>query len=367
MRFQDVLAYQHRRIRNPWVLMPVLGFGTLLFLGALLIAFQATEPKAAGPALTRMAMFGAILAAALGGYGTSALYLWLSPAPWLWTGGRATHAPFLRGMLQAAAFNTLYVLVLAGLQTLLSWSPAHRPTWAQLAGIVVVGVAIHGSGAAMAGYFITLWERTKLVKEETEKRLREAHWVLLRGQLSPHVLFNALNGLAELVRIDPIRAEQVILDLSDLYRALLDHGSKPWTPLREEKRLVTRYLAVEQMRLGDRLRVEWQWDESLEDLEGPPFLLQPLVENALKHGINPAPEGGEVGLGLAKVGEDVVLWVSNTGRPLPLVLGSGVGVGNLEARLNLAFGPRARFRLHSDGTYTTAEISVALDALRRTP
>lgn len=366
MRFQDVLAYQHRRIRNPWVLMPVLGFGTLLFLGALLIAFQATEPKAAGPALTRMAMFGAILAAALGGYGTSALYLWLSPAPWLWTGGRATHAPFLRGMLQAAAFNTLYVLVLAGLQTLLSWSPAHRPTWAQLAGIVVVGVAIHGSGAAMAGYFITLWERTKLVKEETEKRLREAHWVLLRGQLSPHVLFNALNGLAELVRIDPIRAEQVILDLSDLYRALLDHGSKPWTPLREEKRLVTRYLAVEQMRLGDRLRVEWQWDESLEDLEGPPFLLQPLVENALKHGINPAPEGGEVGLGLAKVGEDVVLWVSNTGRPLPLVLGSGVGVGNLEARLNLAFGPRARFRLHSDGTYTTAEISVALDALRRT-
>ena len=119
--------------------------------------------------------------------------------------------------------------------------------------------------------------------------------------------------------------------------------------------------------VGDRLRVEWQWDEALEDLEGPPFLLQPLVENALKHGINPCPEGGEVGLGLTVLGEDVVLWVSNTGRPLPLVLGSGVGVGNLEARLNLAFGPRARFRLHNDGTYTTAEISIAKDALRRTP
>ncbi|OQA36990.1 MAG: Sensor histidine kinase YpdA [Acidobacteria bacterium ADurb.Bin340] len=367
MRLPEVIAYQRRRIQNPWVFLPLLGFGTVLFLGTLLVSFQAPPPPPQGPALTRTGLLGPILAAALGGYGISALYLWWSPAPWLWTGGGATHVPFLRGIFQAAAFNSLYILLLAGLQTLLTWRFHHHPSWAQLTGMVVAAAAIHGTGAAMAGYFITLWERTKLVKEETEKRLREAHWVLLRGQLSPHVLFNALNGLAELVRIDPVRAEQVILDLSDLYRALLDHGSKPWTPLREEKRLVTRYLAVEQMRLGDRLRVEWQWDEALEDLEGPPFLLQPLVENALKHGINPCPEGGEVGLGLTVLGEDVVLWVSNTGRPLPLVLGSGVGVGNLEARLNLAFGPRARFRLHNDGTYTTAEISIAKDALRRTP
>ena len=193
----------------------------------------------------------------------------------------------------------------------------------------------------------------------------------------------ALKHYLRALELDP-EDRSILLALGDVYRGLNDYESslEVWTRGIQDnpkdvailtriadahKRLGHRDLAVEQMRLGDRLRVEWQWDESLEGLEGPPFLLQPLVENALKHGINPCPEGGEVGLGLARVGEEVVLWVSNTGRPLPLVLGNGVGVGNLEARLNLAFGPHARFRLHSDGTYTTAEISIAKDALRRTP
>ncbi len=361
MRFQDVIAYEQRRIRNPRVWIPTLGLGTALVAGT----WIAQDWGSVGRSLNSLEILSVLLATVLGGYGMAALYLWWSPAPWLWTQGRATHAPFLRGVLQAVAFNTVCIFAIALLQWFLQWSlSATHPKgpWFQR---VLGALAVHGTGAAMVGYFITLWERTNLVREETEKRLREAHWVLLRGQLSPHVLFNALNGLAELVRIDPVRAEQVVLDLSDLYRALLDHGSKPWTPLREEKRLVTRYLAVEQMRLGDRLRVEWQWDASLEELEAPPFLLQPLVENALKHGINPAPEGGEIGIGLARLGNEVVLWVANTGRPLPLVLGQGVGVANLEARLYLAFGSRARFRLHHNGTYTTAEISVDQEAFRR--
>lgn len=358
MLLQDVVAYQRKRIKNPWVWVPVLGLGVLIFLGFLPFLLQDRA----------QASLGAVLATILGAFSVSALYLWLSPAPWLWTGGRASHAPFLRGTVQAALFNMGFILAMGLLQILLSLDVPRKPSLAILLGTLASGLLIHGSSAAVAGYFITLWERTKLVKEETEKKLREAHWVLLRGQLSPHVLFNALNGLAELVRVDAVKAEQVILDLSDLYRALLDHGSRPWTPLREERRLVTRYLAVEQMRLGDRLRVSWQWDEALQDLEGPPFLIQPLVENALKHGINPSPEGGEVGIGLARVGEDAVLWVSNSGRPMPLVLGNGVGVGNLEARLHLAFGDQARFKLRTteDGQ-TIAEVVIALAALRRTP
>ncbi|HOD33073.1 MAG TPA: hypothetical protein PKO12_06315 [Holophaga sp.] len=86
MRLPEVIAYQRRRIQNPWVFLPLLGFGTVLFLGTLLVSFQAPPPPPQGPALTRTGLLGPILAAALGGYGISALYLWWSPAPWLWTG-----------------------------------------------------------------------------------------------------------------------------------------------------------------------------------------------------------------------------------------------------------------------------------------
>ena len=219
----------------------------------------------------------------------------------------------------------------------------------------------------LAGYAITHWERTRILKQETEKRLREAHWVLLRGQLSPHALFNALNGLAELVHTDPPAAERGILDLASLYRALLDHGSRPSAPLRDERSLVSRYLAVESMRLGKRLEVRWAWDESLEDLETPPFLVQPMVENAIKHGIAPSLTGGELDIALAREGDDLVLRVANTGKALPLLLGSGVGVGNLEARLYLAYGEGASFRLSTEGERTLAEVRIGLDRIGRRP
>jgi LytS/YehU family sensor histidine kinase len=119
------------------------------------------------------------------------------------------------------------------------------------------------------------------------------------------------------------------------------------------------------MRLGERLRVQWDWDEHFDTLSLPPFLVQPLVENALKHGIAPHPKGGELRIGLLQEGQDLVIRVANTGQPLPPVLGYGIGRANLEARLGLGFGDKAKTRLFTEGEWTIAEIRVDLDEIRR--
>jgi LytS/YehU family sensor histidine kinase len=119
------------------------------------------------------------------------------------------------------------------------------------------------------------------------------------------------------------------------------------------------------MRLGDRLKVEWAWDDRFDSLCLPPFLVQPLVENALKHGISPHPRGGVLRIGLLQEETDLVLRVSNTGKALPPALGQGIGRSNLEARLGLAFGDGAKTRLFTAGEWTVAEIRVDMNVIGR--
>ncbi|HJU83550.1 MAG TPA: histidine kinase [Holophagaceae bacterium] len=292
-------------------------------------------------------------------------YGFLSSLPWRWTGDDRLRTPFPRGILQSAAFNVILIVCLTGL-TYLNWKlagsppvpdpfggPPHSTTYARL---LWPQLAIGTPMIGIVGALIAMGEVGQAEKRGAEEKLQEAQWVLLRGQLSPHVLFNALNGLAELVHLDPHQAEQALLDLSALYRALLEHGDRPWATLGAERDLVERYLRLETLRLGDRLSVRWDWPVDLDAVEAPPFLLQPLVENALKHGIAKAPEGGQVEIRLERQEGRLHLRVANTGRPTPLVLGNGIGLRNLEARLGLAYGPRAAFRLFQEGPRTVAEI-----------
>lgn len=355
MHLQDIVQYQKERFRNPWTRIPMFILGAAILLGVL--PMIAASPARSNP--------GAWMVLGLAATTLPLLVLWLSPAPWLWTGGRASHAPLLRGVLQSAVFNGAILLGILAIYTAIIFMSDLEDSWVRAAGSMFSNLMIWGPAAMLAGYFITLYERTHYAKEETERRLREAQWVLLRGQLSPHVLFNALNGLAELVHIDPLAAEKGLLDLSDLYRALLAHGSKPLAPLGGERTLVTRYLGVESMRLGDRLRVTWDWDDRFNDLAMPPFLVQPLVENALKHGIAPHPSGGDLRISLLQEGTDLVIRVANTGKALPAVMGQGIGRANLEARLGLAFGTKAKTRLFAELDWTLAEIRVNLDEIRR--
>lgn len=289
--------------------------------------------------------------------------------PWFWTGDERLRAPWGRAILQALPFNALVMVILVavdyGLLRLagITQVPMEMDTKINLSftHALKINLLFNVPIMTIVGALVMLGQITRMEKDEAETRAKEAQWVLLRGQLSPHVLFNSLNGLAELVRQDPIAAEQGILDLSALYRSLLDHGSRPLAPMKDEKALVERFLAVEQMRLGDRLKVSWSWTDTLDNLQAPPFMLQPLVENALKHGIAPNPEGGEIRIELTPDLYGFSLRVSNTGKPLPLVPGNGIGLRNLEARLKLSFGEEAAFRLASEGPWTMAEIRLRIE------
>jgi LytS/YehU family sensor histidine kinase len=182
-------------------------------------------------------------------------------------------------------------------------------------------------------------EATEARERRTARLLRHSQARALQNQLDPHVLYNALNGLTELVHEDPLAAEEAIVRLADLYRMLTVHGDATVIRLEQERRLVEAYLAMEQMRLGDRLRVEWQWPAWADQLELPPYFLLPLVENAIKHGMGPAVE----------------LLVENTGCPFQ-GRGKGVGLTNLETRLGLWTELAAGFTLEARGSWTAASV-----------
>ena len=185
-------------------------------------------------------------------------------------------------------------------------------------------------------YLQSQWRR----QEQAELRARIES---LQARIRPHFLFNSLNSIASLVVSDPGKAEQAVLDLSDLFRASL---ARPGTLVTwaEELELSRRYLAIEAYRLGDRLRVNWQVEGVPGDLPIPQLTLQPMLENALIHGIQPRIEGGMVGV-TAQYADGVFhLQVSNpfdeTAQVQPS-RGTRQGLHNIDARLTALFGAAA--------------------------
>ena len=359
MRLPALAQTFRRRLRKRLTWAITLGF-TLLFVIFKVAAFVSVQVQNSA-----LAWASAILTP----FTLSFAYGFLSPLPWRFTGDDRPRAPALRGLAQAVPWCALLIVLIVFMDYAIlhaaGWTGAvtdggrslHVTLRQALSMNLLIGVPM----MTFIGAMITLGEHTEEEKEAMALRLREAQWVLLRGQLSPHVLFNSLNNLAELVRQDALAAEQAILDLAELYRALLRHGDRPLAPLGDERLLVRRYLAVEKLRLGGRLRVHWDWDEALDAVDAPPFLLQPLVENALKHGIAGHPEGGELRIKGHRLRDTFHLQVANNGRPASLVLGEGIGLRNLEARLKLAYGDRGRVHLHSEYGWTLVDVDAQGD------
>jgi len=181
---------------------------------------------------------------------------------------------------------------------------------------------------------------------DTTARLAE-----LQSRIRPHFLFNTLNSAIALVRAEPAKAETLLEDLSDLFRhALIDQGES--VTLDDEIALAQRYLAIEQVRFGERLRVEWQLDPTAGAARLPPLLLQPLVENAVCHGVEPSPTGAEVKISTEKRGTTVVIKVTNTVPSGQGAAGHGVALRNVRDRLALLHDVEGQFRSGlKDGIY----------------
>jgi two-component system sensor histidine kinase AlgZ len=191
--------------------------------------------------------------------------------------------------------------------------------------------AIGLSGAALAAL---LWAWLDLRSRIWHPAHASARLAELQSRIRPHFLFNALNTALALVRVDPARAESVLEDLSQLFRVALAEPGVAVT-VEDELDLVRRYLAIEQVRFGDRLAVQWQIDPRITSARIPPLVLQPLVENAVRHGIEPAAAGGSLVIrGLVQRGQAVLLVINTVGEDAGAP-GHGMALHNVRERLRL--------------------------------
>lgn len=208
-------------------------------------------------------------------------------------------------------------------------------------------------------YFYHLFDRLNRMQVEQFRlaaNVKEAELRALKSQVNPHFLFNSLNSLRALIEEDAPRAREAVTRLANMLRYSLQSGQQETVPLEEEVRIVEDYLALEMIRHENRLRVRWNVTDEARGHAVPPMLLQTLVENAVKYGISPRREGGEIMIGAAVEAEDLHIRVSNPGdlSAPPSVAAAkagsstGVGLRNASERLQLLFGDRARLNLATE-------------------
>lgn len=182
----------------------------------------------------------------------------------------------------------------------------------------------------------------------------EARYHALENQMRPHFLFNALNSLAELIESGRSDAAETTYKLSNLYRRILANSGLKTASLESELEIVRDYLELEQLRFGPRLRFEFRLPGNCEKIFLPSLMLQTLVENAIKHGIAPSVEGGEVSVEISPEEDGYRLKVENSGACLAAQIDEGTGLANTQARLNLLYGEQHGFRLQSEKNHTVA-------------
>jgi sensor histidine kinase YesM len=201
------------------------------------------------------------------------------------------------------------------------------------------------------------WQNYKQYRERERQaaamrtELVEARLQALRMQLNPHFLFNTLNAVLGLIHENPKAADRMLVLLGDLLRCTLDKGQIHEVPLREELKCLQLYLKIEQMRFGDRLSISYEVDADTQDAMVPQLILQPLVENALRHGLLPRDEPGQLRIIARAVQGDLLLTVRDDGVGFPIVpegaIHEGVGLCNVRSRLSHLYGGEHRLMLRN--------------------
>jgi signal transduction histidine kinase len=209
-------------------------------------------------------------------------------------------------------------------------------------------------GLGHAAHFRRRFQERERRAATLESSLARARLHTLQAQLQPHFLFNTLNSITALVRQNPTAAEEMLTSLSDLLRLALNQANQSWSSLRQELHFLRLYLDIQQMRFGDRLRYVEDADPTALDCAVPSLLLQPLVENAVRHGLEPAHHAGTVRVRARADGESLELSVEDDGVGCPgLVQGTarlGVGLTNVRDRLQALFERDASLTFAAGGS-----------------
>ena len=266
--------------------------------------------------------------------------------------------------LAPAQIVTTYTLHYLGLALL----PQRPPVtlWAWLVGLdagIVWGTLtgflyywlILGVQAGLA--YQRMYREQRVAAAELEGRLTEARLEALRLQVHPHFLFNTLNAISAFVESDPERARRMIARLGELLRRTLDGGTAAELPLGRELDLLAPYLEIQRIRFGERLSIDL--DVPAEASPGliPTLMLQPLVENAVEHGVARTSQGARVHLRAARLGDRLRLEIADTGPGLAPG-GDGIGLANTRARLAGLYGQAYRFELSAKGSGTVVSIEL---------
>lgn len=286
--------------------------------------------------------------------GLSEWYLWALLA--LALGQLARRFPFERGRRLANLSVTLPATLVITILKPVAWDPLVR-----LSGVPFLSQGpletfnlnlftcwmLLGACHALQQYRASQIRREEAAALET--RLARAHLQLLRTQLQPHFLFNTLHAITTLIRRDPPAAEEMVARLSDLLRLTLDRGDAQELPLKEELDFVTLYLRIQEVRFGERLRVEMKVDPDVLHALVPNMLLQPLVENAVQHGVSRRIDGGTISVEAGRRDTMLVVRVRDDG---PGLEGDGeprhgIGLANTRERLERLYGDRQALRLES--------------------
>lgn len=283
------------------------------------------------------------------------VYAFVCLAPWYkchdlpsrkqWMGPVSNH------LVTAIVATVIWVELARLIGYLGGFVPRLRP---ELPHLVIVGLLLYVLSVALH-YALFAVEQSR----ESEVLARDAQLRALKAQINPHFLFNSLNSITALTTVDPARAREMCIRLSDFLRSTLGLGERESIPWREELALARTYLDVEQIRFGSRLRIEMNVDEECEDCLVPPLVLQPLIENAVKHGIATLVDGGIIKVdGRVKAGLLEITVENGFDPDSPQPRRSGLGLRNVRNRLETRFGTEARLTASANENHFRAEMVV---------
>jgi LytS/YehU family sensor histidine kinase len=265
--------------------------------------------------------------------------------------------------LPAVAFAAGVVLGGAVLAWLLRWFIGVRP-WLSFTAILIFGGLVLFAGRTVVRSARMLFAHASqqaAAAAQARSDATAAQLGALQARMNPHFLFNALNTVASLVRSDPRTAERVVENLADVLRRTLDQSALRSTTVAEEVDYLRAFLALEQQRWGDRLRIAWDVAEDARDVGMPPLMLQPIVENALRHGLGSRMSGGCITIAVRRDAGRLVAAVTDDGEGFVPGWREGTGLGNLRERLETLFGPEARLQIDplERGSRVTVQIPCA--------
>lgn len=232
-------------------------------------------------------------------------------------------------------------------------------SWQVATNVLLAGIF----GGIVLRYFYIQQQLLRQEEAELEARIQA-----LQSRIRPHFLFNCMNSIVSLIGSDPVKAEHVVEDLSDLFRASL--AEPGLVSVNHELGLCRRYINIEKLRLGDRLNMDWQVDDLPDTCTIPSLLLQPIIENAIYHGIQPRAAGGTVEISVQARDNRVSIVVRNplpkgTGEEIAAKPGNRVAMDNILHRMSAYYGDRGIFKAGERGEVFVTEISYPINSMKK--